>query len=229
MYLALFFDVSMVKRPMESKKSNDADMVPSETYSYIKKGTPFPSKLAQLTPKSVKFNALKSERREGTPILPPRFFSAEMYDELWLFREFFNDAVLERMILCTNLQAQRERQKFHDHDKGLCTMRVWKEVTKEEILSYMGILIWMGLFRTPCRDTYWNTDSGKGPISTAVSDSMSKDRWEQINRYLHVFDQEEDWAKIAKETLDKEKKKIMRYPPRPHNKVEALAALVSAT
>ena len=62
----------------------------------------------------------------------------------------------------------------------------WKRVTREEIKVFLYINFMFGIHDLPSMRMYWSTD----PLLqvTAVSDAMSRNRYFQINQYLHVND-----------------------------------------
>ena len=141
-----------------------------------------------------------------------------------LFSLFFTDTVLNRIVRCTNLNAEKVRVdpvatrakniRFHDSLNQL----PWKPVTSSEILAYLGILIYMGIHVEPEIDDYWNTSEEDRPIHQAVRKTMSKHRWQQIDRYLHV------WNPTLDQPFERLDDKV-----RPHQKVDPLWKLLSSS
>jgi Transposase IS4 len=74
----------------------------------------------------------------------PDSFNSE--DAEALFRLLFDDRILDRIVRCTNLNAASK------HHKG-----AWKPVLREDILSYLGILIFFSLEKVTEQRDYWNT------------------------------------------------------------------------
>ena len=87
------------------------------------------------------------------PILPPEFSSK---DPETVFRLLFDDRILDRIVRCTNQYATSKEHRIP-----------WKLVSKEEILSYLGCLIFFGLEKTPVQSNYWST-SLKGSIHPLI-------------------------------------------------------------
>jgi hypothetical protein len=211
-----FWSDKMVNHPINVSKSNDEDLVPPERYNRRKKGKALPPKFDHLSLENAKFKPIQLEDRPGKPNLPDSFFSSENIDELELFRLFFDDSLIERLVQCTNLHATHSRQK-HQQEYPNISQRDWRLVSKEEILVYIGILGYMGIFPCPTQEGYWNTEFGP-PIYPPIYQSMAMSRWQQIHRYFHVFDPDTDTPskpeKSAKSHLIKVK---------PHEKVLPIA------
>src|SRR3982751_4335010 len=100
---------------------------------------------------------------KGKCILPN---SAQILDEEALFRLLFNDEVLDIIVRCTNSNAARKREEFINSSEG-GTQRPWKSVNRLEILSYIGIILYMGIHIEPHQDMYWNITTTTGPVHTA--------------------------------------------------------------
>jgi len=63
--------------------------------------------------------------------------------------------------------------------------RKWWDVTVDEIKSFIGLLILMGILRLPRLDMYWQTSNFY--IATfGISQVMTGERFEQIYRFLHL-------------------------------------------
>ena len=87
-----------------------------------------------------------------------------------LFTLFFTDSVIDRIIQCTNVNAERIRidpvnsraqnSRFHNSHNQL----PWKLVTSSEILAFLGITIYMGIHIEPYITNYWNTDGESSPV-----------------------------------------------------------------
>ena len=65
--------------------------------------------------------------------------------------------------------------------------RKWTAVSVNEIKCFIGLLILMGIVQLPRLEMYWQTSSQL--ISTpSISGVMSRDRFQQIYRFLHFAD-----------------------------------------
>lgn len=97
-----------------------------------------------------------------------------------LFSLFFCSSFLEIMIKHINIKTSIKRIKAHDH------VRSWKDITFFEIDAFIEILLYMSISFISRVFDYWNLDS-KQAINVLIIDSMSCKRWEQIKRYLKIF------------------------------------------
>ncbi|CAG8660293.1 6911_t:CDS:2, partial [Paraglomus brasilianum] len=64
------------------------------------------------------------------------------------------------------------------------TSRQWKKLDRKELIVWIALVIYQGLFKLPSLDQYWNKDP-KYPIHH-IAKHMSLKRYEQIKRYLHI-------------------------------------------
>jgi len=64
-----------------------------------------------------------------------------------LFRLYFDNRILDILVDCTNSNATTQR------DVSI-KQRDWEPVIRYDILSYLGILIWMGIHREPQQRMY---------------------------------------------------------------------------
>ena len=129
----------MPSRPMNKGRSNDHDLVPPTQYKLNRTKQPRPSLLSQLE-QIPKFEAMELENAKGSSQNLHRIDSSSPED---LFSLFFTDLVLDRIVRCTNLNAERVRVdpvatrakniRFHDS----LNQRPWKPVTSYEILAYL--------------------------------------------------------------------------------------------
>jgi hypothetical protein len=62
----------------------------------------------------------------------------------------------------------------------------WKDVTAEEVMAFIGVVIEMGISNLPEIYDYWSTE----PLLCMpwFSSIFSRDRFSQIYRYLHLVD-----------------------------------------
>jgi hypothetical protein len=136
-----------------------------------------------------------------------------------LFTLFFTDSVIDRIVRCTNVNAESARldpvasraQNIRSYNSY--NQLSWKPVTSSEILAYLGILIYMGIYTMPHINDYWNTDEETGPVHHPVRKAIGRRRWTQIHRYFHVWDPTLDCSTSNRTT-------------RPHEKVDLLAKLL---
>ena len=207
----------MVLHVIEPKKSNDHDYVKPERYNNVKPGTQLDEKFNELTPENTSFEPMILPDKKGTADLPDGFFSGQKNDQERLFREFFDEEVLDRLVFCTNTNAARIRDKLQKEEPDI-DQRPWRAVSKPEILCYLGILMYMGIVVLPQQDMYWNTQHGRTGFHSDVTDAMALKRWQQIHRYFHVFDATTDNANNSTNIYGKHLKA--------HDKIEPLANIM---
>lgn len=105
---------------------------------------------------------------------------------LRIFLLFFSLPIFELLAANTNLYAIK-----HDangiHQTGRYAgrkKRLWRDTSAGELMIWIGLVIYMGVFRQrqPC--DIWRRDS-EFPIYT-ISSFMPRARWEQLKRYFHI-------------------------------------------
>ena len=97
------------------------------------------------------------------------------------FPVFFSDNVWDLLVTETNRYAAQVRQQnLHT------SPRPWVDVTVEEMKAFVGVLMLMGICRLPTIEMYWSTNHPL--LRPGISDVMSKTRFQQILRFLHLND-----------------------------------------
>ncbi len=152
----------MSRRGKSTKRCNDHDLVHPTVYRPTSFSS-LPSQYSHIgsypTFKPLKLDPIVNPG----PILPSGFDSE---DPEAVFRLLFDDRILDRIVRCTNLNAAASTQ----HETA------WKPVTKEEILSYLGALIFFGLENTPEQRNYWNIGQNNS-IYPLIQNAMGRNRW----------------------------------------------------
>ena len=64
------------------------------------------------------------------------------------------------------------------------TGRQWVDVNRKEVVTWLALVIYQGLFKMPSINQYWNEDP-RHPIHS-ISKQMPLKRFEQVKRFLHV-------------------------------------------
>jgi hypothetical protein len=195
--------------------SNDHDFVPPTQYKLSRANKQLPD--LSLLESIPKFNALDLNNTEGSSHIP---HTVDSRSPEAIFSLFYTDSVLDIIVRCTNLNAERVRAdpvtsralNIRSHDS--LNQKPWKPVTSYEILAYLGIEIYMGIHIEPHINDYWNTQAKNGPIHQSVRTAMGQDRWRQIHRYFHVWDPTLSQARQPNDRV------------RPHNKVDPLSKLL---
>ena len=117
------------------------------------------------------------------PIYPGNF-TASTANPLQYLQLFLDDDILNTIVRNTNKYAL---WKIDQED--LVQSQVWPKVLdKEELLAFIGIHILTGLNPVPSYKVLWDESPFLG--NEGVKRVMSKNRFEQINRFLHVGDRQ---------------------------------------
>jgi hypothetical protein len=83
--------------------------------------------------------------------------------------------------------------KFED---SVIQPRTWKDTSPAEIKVFLGILIYMGVHRSPRIDYYFRNDPENG-LSHLPRLYMTRTRFEQLKRFLHISHPESDELRAA--------------------------------
>lgn len=95
-----------------------------------------------------------------------------------IFQLFFTDEMLEAIVDASNEYAESTMpaEKF----------RKWEKYTSEDLKAYLGFHILMSINRLPSFDDYWSTNPNLR--YRPVVDRISRDRFRDLQRYLHFVD-----------------------------------------
>lgn len=115
------------------------------------------------------------------PVRPPDLMGE--FTELQAFRLFFSDEMLDLVVRHTNKYAKQ--RGAHIRERG--HSRIWKDLVKEELLAFLGILLWTGMAKMPSLEDYWSRypDILSG---LQIAHYMSRDRFREIISCLHCAD-----------------------------------------
>lgn len=128
------------------------------------------------------------------------------------FKMFFDDEIFEMISLESNLYA---------HQKDGCVLNT----TPKEIEQLVGILMTMGIVKMPNTRMYWSSHSRYSP----VADVMSRNRFEQLRKYLHFTNNDDqkssghpEYDKLFKvrPLLNRLKEKMAELPPEERHSVD---------
>lgn len=114
----------------------------------------------------------------GRGVLP---LGVETSDAFGIFSLCFSDNLLEIPAENTN-----ENAYLYGLRDTTPHARKWIDTTATELRAYIATYIWMGLHYESRITSYWNQDEARGPLHHAVIRHISRDRWEQIDRFFHV-------------------------------------------
>jgi Transposase IS4 len=111
-------------------------------------------------------------------------------DPIALFDLFFSPEILATIVASTN-QYGRDQARLAKTKKALN----WTDTSIGELYAYLGILIYMA--RVPLVDTkdYWARGFGDTP-QLPVCNTMSRDRYMQINTAFHISNGKSAFAQV---------------------------------
>lgn len=92
-------------------------------------------------------------------------------------------------LLVTNTNRYAQWIRSQQEKEG----RAWEPVSKEELKTFVGVELLMGILHLPSLEDYWQTKSQF--VSVGLSSVFSKTRFEQTVRFLHVSDREAELEK----------------------------------
>jgi len=104
-----------------------------------------------------------------------------------LFTLFISEDTIQYISQSTNEYAQRKQASdTSESSPG----RYWKDTTVVDIKIFLGILIYMGIHRSPRIESYWCQEHDE-PLHTPRR-YMPLKRFQQIKRFLHISRYEAD-------------------------------------
>jgi len=133
-----------------NRTSNDIDFVPLTQYPIpltrkAKERPPEPWPLPAFEPLQI-----KDYDNHGTPNLPPYL---DPHDALGIFKLFFTDEIMDKLVEWTNKYAALHPAK--EEARQLHRPRLWLPTCREELYAYFGVLIHMGITIESAIEDYW--------------------------------------------------------------------------
>jgi len=110
---------------------------------------------------------------------PPCYVPMTPIQQLWperdpysLFIRFLGEASIAAILAATNAYAASKMHPSQEY------ARKWEPLIRGEFLCWLGLLFYMSNHTMTRRDEYWSVSGG------ILREFMSKNRWEQIHRFL---------------------------------------------
>src|SRR3989337_1978051 len=159
--------------PLETEE--DFEEEEEEDTRSVRKGRRKPVKTVQLPPPPPNFEHFIHPKplHRAFINLPPNY-EANFSKPINLFLLFFSNSILDTIVVNTNLYALTKNAG--------AVGRKWQNIDSTELIIWIALVIYQGLFKLPSLNQYWNEDP-KFPIHQ-ISKQMSLKRFEQIKRYL---------------------------------------------
>lgn len=128
---------------------------------------------------------LPSLRRSPELQLPA---DIDITDPYALFSLFITNETIEEISDATNTYAHWKRQRLAEK---FTQGRTWKDTNSAEIKVFLGIIIYMGIHKSPSLGDYWWANHEEGPVHSPQW-FMTQGRFEQIKRFIHISDPDEE-------------------------------------
>ena len=102
------------------------------------------------------------------------------------FKLYITEEMIDHLVVQTNLYGRQFLDKEKDNLKPRSRVHEWKPTDRAEMLTFLAILILMGIVHKPRLPMYWSTDSILAtPIFNQV---MRRDRFLLLVRFFHFAD-----------------------------------------
>ena len=93
-----------------------------------------------------------------------------------IFSKFIPHSLFEKVATHTNVYAEA---------KCAGAGRKWRATTSGELKAFVGLTIYMGIFKCPRLEDYWDR-TGSGPLHS-IMNCMTLYRFQQLKRFLHIY------------------------------------------
>lgn len=105
------------------------------------------------------------------------------HEPIHYFDLFFNDQLLDHIVRETNIYQQQNPEPIR------MNMKPWVDLTKDELKKFLGLTMLMGHVQKVRLDDYWSTNPLL--VTPIFPQTMTRNRYEQILRFLHLNDNEQ--------------------------------------
>ena len=142
--------------------------------------------IEQLRPvTNVVYTHFECEPRQSAKALLPASFPSNPrpFD---YFSLFFTPDIFKTITTNTNRYANLHRMRVQQE-----RAREWSDLLLEELHTFIGAVIYMGIHHEPKIELYWNSDFDMGPLHS-ITTHISLNRFQQIKRYCHISCPEND-------------------------------------
>ena len=145
-------------------------------------------------------NEMEENSLDGSQAVGGGFTSISLKEitPISIFRDFFTEEILNLITDQTNIYGKDKEQR-----KSQRKVNSWKNISKKDIESFLGIIILMGINGLPKMRLYWSKDIAFR--NNFISSIMSRDRFFQIFYNLHLADnslepkrESKDYSRIYK-------------------------------
>ena len=128
------------------------------------------------TPRRINF----TEEEQILNPLPPNPIAQDF------FKLFIDEEIVDHIVTQTSLYAETYIERKRDNFKPHSLVKKWRPIDREEMLTFLAMLVLMGIIHKRRISMYWTKD---GMVSTPVfSQLMRRDRFLLTLRFLHFAD-----------------------------------------
>ena len=107
---------------------------------------------------------------------------------LGLFKEFFDDSALDRIVQSTLSYAEHNKER----KKGRYTLFQQKPFTRMVVMAFIGVLILLGIHGVRSHRKAWS--EARAQVMIRLNDLMTCQRFELTGCFLNVITMEEESA-----------------------------------
>ena len=112
------------------------------------------------------------------------FENTDCNDPFALYKLFFTDYILEKVVEETNKYATQCINNSSSSSR--MHQQAWQSVTRDEMNTFIGILLIMGVVQLPEIRLYWSTNDMYA--NARIKNAMKRDRFLSILKFLHFSD-----------------------------------------
>ncbi|KAJ8970455.1 hypothetical protein NQ314_001227 [Rhamnusium bicolor] len=123
------------------------------------------------------------DKNLGYTGIKPNFYDFYDKDPYDIYKIFVTDEIIDYMVDQTNLYVQQIGPIRRSKTKS------WVPTNHNEMETFIGILLWMGLFKLPKLRNYWSKNF---LYENNISKTMTRNRFEQLLKMWHFNDNNDE-------------------------------------
>lgn len=97
---------------------------------------------------------------------------------------FLDNDILHMLVNETNRYAEQCTVDAISKERRSYVVEKLQDVTRDDLLTFLGLVLWMGLDKKPKLRNYWSKNS---IYYSKLSKSMSRNRFEEILSCMYIF------------------------------------------
>ena len=171
-----FSDCDLDENEDDDNNNEDNTDVPTSSQPQSQQVTSGASSLSSILPPQWSSSLSAVPISDFTSPVGPTVTIPESPSEV--FELMFTPSLMDSIVKQTNLYAKEVM--------GDERYAVWDKVTTDELKTYLGFCVLMGINQLPALDDYWSSDLTL--CYSPIADRISRDRFQEISRCLHFVD-----------------------------------------